>query len=133
MERTGILIVSPERDDTNGILSALADDESLLVTAVRTYREALFALGREHVGVILCNGVLPDGNWKDLLGQIAMMNEAPRLVVMAPPDNPALWAEAISLGAHDVLAKPVAPTEIRHVCSSASRSEPRMVAEPVAN
>jgi DNA-binding NtrC family response regulator len=95
--------------------------------AVRSYRAALIALVKEQV--IVCDDVLPDGSWKDLLGHMAMCNDAPRLIVMASPDNRTLWAEAISLGAYDVLAKPLARSEVRHLCSSATRT--RSITEPV--
>jgi len=132
MGRTGVLIVSSDAGDADGICSALAEDESLRVTVAGSYREALSALEKQQVAVIICDGFLPDGNWKDLLGRMAMMNDAPRLVILAGADNQALWAEAISLGAWDVLAKPVAAAEIRHVCSAARRSQQPAVVESVA-
>jgi DNA-binding NtrC family response regulator len=130
MARTGILVVSSEPGHTNAVISAIGDDGSFAVSAVPSYRAALFALAKQSVSLIICDQLLQDGSWKDLLGRIAMMNEPPRLVVMAAPENRTLWAEAISLGAYDVLAKPMAAGEIRHVCSSAQRSQP--VYEPVA-
>jgi DNA-binding NtrC family response regulator len=133
MTCTGILIVSSEPVAANVVASALSGDESLHVVAVRSYRAALCALAKEPVTIIICDDVLPDGSWKDLLGQIAMLNDAPRLIVMTPPDRGALWAEAISLGAYDVLTKPLAGSEVRQVCSSARRAETRWIGEPVAD
>jgi DNA-binding NtrC family response regulator len=109
-----VLVVSPERTVVNAAASALAG-YPLFITGVPSYRDALYVLARKHVAVILCDDHLPDGSWKDLLGQIALMPEPPRLVVMTAITNRAVSAEAINLGSYDVLATPVDQTEILQV------------------
>ena len=109
-----VLVVSPERSVIDVTVSALAR-HPLFITGVQSYRDALYVLVNKHIAVLLCDDNLPDGSWKDLLGQIAMMPEPPRLVVMAETSDRALCAEAINLGSHDVLAKPVDETEIKQV------------------
>ena len=52
----------------------------------------------------------------------AMVLEPPRLVVLASAANRTLWAEAINLGAYDVLAKPLDKTEVQQVVIRAWKS-----------
>jgi DNA-binding NtrC family response regulator len=113
-----VLVVSPNPSVIDVSVSALARHQ-ISITGVQSYRDALYVLVNRHVAVLLCDDNLPDGSWKDLLGQIAMMPEPPRLVVMAEISDRALCAEAINLGSHDVLAKPVDETEILHVVARA--------------
>jgi DNA-binding NtrC family response regulator len=110
-----VFVVSPERTVINAVASALAG-RPLFITGVQSYRDAMYVLAKKHIDVLLCDENLPDGSWKDLLGQIAMMAEPPpRLVVVAATTDRAVCAEAINLGCHDVLAKPVDETEIMKV------------------
>lgn len=113
MMMSDVLVVSPERSVINAAVSALAG-QPLFITGVQSYREAMCVLAKKHIAVLLCDENLPDGSWKDLLGQIAMMAEPPRLVVVAATDR-TVCAEAINLGCHDVLAKPVDETELMQV------------------
>jgi DNA-binding NtrC family response regulator len=114
MMMSDVLVVSPERSVINAAVSALAG-QPLFITGVQSYRDAMYVLVKKHIAVLLCDENLPDGSWKDLLGQIAMMAEPPRLVVVAATTDRAVCAEAINLGCHDVLAKPVDETEIMEV------------------
>jgi DNA-binding NtrC family response regulator len=114
MMMSDVLVVSPERSVINAAVSALAG-QPLFITGVQSYRDALYVLAKKHIDVLLCDENLRDGSWKDLLGQIAMMAEPPRLVVVAATTRRAVCAEAINLGCHDVLAKPVDETEVMQV------------------
>ena len=114
MMMSDVLVVSPERSVINAAVSALAG-QPLFITGVQSYRDAIYVLAKKHIAVLLCDEKLPDGSWKDLLGQIAMMAEPPRLIVMAATTDRAVCAEALSLGCHDVLAKPVDETELMQV------------------
>lgn len=116
--QSGILVVSSQRADLDALQSVLASDSLHLVT-VRSYREALSALSKENVSLILCDDALPDGNWKDLLGRIAMIPDSPPLVVFTAAANKTLRVEAIGLGAYDVLAKPIDRCEIQNVIGRA--------------
>jgi DNA-binding NtrC family response regulator len=116
--RESILVVTPDHDDIRVVQSAAAEQSAETVVA-HTYREALGATAKKTISLIFCQEGLPDGNWKDLLSRIVVDPEPPRLVVMAEPSDQALWAEAISLGAYDVIAKPVDIREAQHVISGA--------------
>jgi DNA-binding NtrC family response regulator len=76
-------------------------------TLARSYREAVTALGRDSFALVLCDERLPDGCWKDVLGRIAVLTEAPRLVMMASEPSEALYGEALNLGAWELLVRPI--------------------------
>ena len=116
--RESILVVTPDRADAEVIQSAAAEQSADTIVA-QTYREALGAAAKKTIPLIFSEQGLPDGNWKDLLSRILVDPEPPRLVVMAEPSDQALWAEAISLGAYDVIAKPVDMREAEHVIAAA--------------
>src|ERR687897_2501546 len=101
-----MLLVSSDCHDVSVAQSAAAE-EAVRTIVAKTYRDAVTTTAKEGIALILCEHALPDGNWKDLLGQIVMIPEPPPLVVVADPDHQALWAEAINLGAYDVIAKPI--------------------------
>src|SRR5215211_2597566 len=111
MSPHGILVVSSERAVANVAQSALAY-QSMSVMSVHSYREAMCALVKKHIVAILCDETLPDGSWKDIVGQIAMIQEPPLLLLLVSLSNRMLWAEAIDFGVYDVISKPLDPTEI---------------------
>jgi DNA-binding response OmpR family regulator len=84
-----------------------------------TYREALAQLGRLRVPVVLSEWKLPDGNWKDVLGQLAPMIERPRLIVFSRNADNRLWEEVLNLGACDLLITPFREHELVFAIGSA--------------
>jgi len=115
-----VLVVSPQRSVIDVAVSALARCPRS-ITGVQSYRDALYVLVNKHIAVLLCDDNLPDGSWKDLLGQIAMMPEPPRLVLMAETSDRALCAEAINLGFHDVCRNRVKRRWRRRACCTQAR------------
>ena len=109
-----VLLISTGRSDAE-VLRSVLDESTTQLTAVRCYREAVTALGRSVFAVIVCDERLPDGSWKDILGQIALLNDAPRLVVLASEPSESLYAEALNLGAWDLLLRPIKAEEARRV------------------
>ena len=84
------------------------------VISVCCYREALSCINRNRFALVFCEERLPDGRWLDLLSRFADMNEAPALILLAETEDAANWAEAIHVGARDVLVTPVSDTELQH-------------------
>jgi DNA-binding response OmpR family regulator len=50
--------------------------------------------------------------WTDLLDQINILAKAPSLIVASRLADERLWAEALNLGAWDVLVRPFDPLEL---------------------
>ena len=62
------LAISPSIEDLAFLEERFKEARWKLYIA-RTYREALAQLSRLRVPVVLSEWKLPDGNWKDVLGQ----------------------------------------------------------------
>lgn len=77
-----------------------------------TYRDALTILCLDRMPVVICRCCLPDANWKDVLSQIAVLPDAPRLIVTSHEPDDRLRAEVISLGGYDVLTAPLDRNEV---------------------
>jgi DNA-binding response OmpR family regulator len=65
---------------------------------------------------------LPPGSWKDVLEQVTILPDPPSLIVTSRLADERLWAEALNLGAYDVLAKPFDSAEAMRVIGAAWRA-----------
>ena len=94
---------------------------------------ALSALRREGIPVVLCDrDEMPDA-WKELLRQFASLSQPPCLIVTSRLADEYLWAEALNLGAYDVLARPFDAGEVvRSVNLARSHWQSRTAAPRVA-
>lgn len=82
--------------------------------------ESAWALLRRHrFPVVLCECDLKPDTWRELLERLLLLPEPPFLIVTSRLADERLWAEALNLGAYDVLAKPFEPTEVMRVVSMA--------------
>jgi len=59
--------------------------------------------------------------WRELLDRTRRLPHPPLVIVTSRLADEQLWAEALNLGAYDVLAKPYDRTEVTRVVSSAWR------------
>ena len=69
-------------------------------------------------GVVLTEAALPDGTWIDVL-QLARGAVDAAVIVTDRLADAHFWAEALNLGAYDVLAQPFYVSEVRRVLSNA--------------
>src|SRR5437867_7705788 len=77
------------------------------------------ALQGSRIPVVLCERDLLPGTWRAMLAQLMLMTCPPLLIVTSRLADEYLWAEALNLGAYDVLAKPFDLTEVVRVVSLA--------------
>jgi DNA-binding NtrC family response regulator len=106
-----ILSVSPHDQDHAPVQRLFGNSRWLVLTAsnISTAR----ALLQEHeTSVIVCESELMSGTWIDLLCHVQAMPHPPALIVTSRLADDRLWAEALNLGAYDVLAKPFERTEL---------------------
>jgi len=89
--------------------------------AARERRRALSCLARNPVQVVITEKDLPDWNWKKVLGDISLLASPPQLIVTSRDADDYLWAEALNVGAYDVLAQPFDRDEVERVVASARR------------
>jgi DNA-binding NtrC family response regulator len=86
-----------------------ADDVSSIASRLRN----------EAVPIMLCDQNSAAGNWKDVLHSMGSFQVPPMVIVTSRTADEYLWAEALNLGAYDVLSKPYHPAEVMRVLSMA--------------
>jgi CheY-like chemotaxis protein len=73
----------------------------------------------EPIPIVLCERQSLGGNWRDVLESVGRIPASPLLIVTSRTADEYLWAEALNLGAYDVLSKPYFPAEVIRVLSMA--------------
>ena len=89
------------------------------VTACSTLVSARTALRKAGVPIVVCESDLRPGTWKDVLEELRTLPDPPFLIVTSRLADERLWAEALNLGAYDVLAKPFDGTEVTRIVGMA--------------
>jgi DNA-binding NtrC family response regulator len=116
--RSGVLLVSPYPQDAQ-LLAQMLDRVSLPLIHAPSLKEASGMLETGNFQVVLTEAILDDGTWLDVLQ--AARSSGTELVVTHPWADAKLWAEAINMGAYDLLAQPFHETEVQRVLAGASR------------
>lgn len=106
-----VLSVSPHEHD-HAALQSIVDHSSWLLLKADSLSSAFFLLGKHDISVVLCERDLRPGAWTDLLDGICDIPRPPSLIVTSRLADDRLWAEALNLGAWDVLAKPFDRMEV---------------------
>ena len=125
-EIISILSVSPFEEDhitLDALLNRPADrtraESEWNIRATSTVQEGLVELRDDRISVVLSERDLLPGTWKDILAELQPVPDPPMLIVTSRLADEHLWAEALNLGAYDVLAKPFDQEEVIRVLSSA--------------
>src|SRR5258708_6771565 len=116
-----LLAVSACREN-HVFLKQVFRDTNWELREARTYRDALMILCTDRMPVVICESCLPDGNWKDILSQVAVLPDAPRLIVTSREPDERLWAEVLNMGGYDVLTTPFEKDEVIRAVSWSSPS-----------
>ncbi len=120
--RTGVLFVTPHREDAT-VLSRMLGSLPVLLEHVADLQHARAAIQAEPYPVILTEATLPDGTWRDVLDMVRGIVPGPAVIVTDPSADAHFWAEALNLGAYDLIAQPFTTAEVRRILSYAcSRS-----------
>jgi DNA-binding response OmpR family regulator len=77
-----------------------------------TLADSFASLQQPNIAIVICDDDLSPGTWREMVRHISRMDDPPLLIVTARLADERLWAEALNLGAHDVLARPFDPTEV---------------------
>ena len=124
-----VLSISPMEEDhffLQDILKRLQvtldPSRRFTVNPCATLAYGLAALRKRQFEVVVCEQDLPPGSWKDVIEQVTILPNPPSLIVTSRLADERLWAEALNLGAYDVLAKPFDRTEVMRVVSAAWRA-----------
>jgi DNA-binding NtrC family response regulator len=81
-------------------------------------------LNRQDYDVILTEAALPDGKWQDVLHLARDGPRATEVIVTDPQADARFWAEALNLGAYDLLAQPFYEPEVRRILYNACSRPP---------
>jgi|SRR5579872_1178856 len=113
---SAVLFVSPYPQDALTLARMLDNVPSLIHAA--SVKEAASKLETARFQTVLTEATLEDGTWLDLLQLSRSLNTL--VIVTHPWADVRFWAEAINMGAYDVLAQPFNRTEVRRVLGAAS-------------
>jgi PleD family two-component response regulator len=80
-----------------------------------TWKDGTEVLARYRPQVVICEAFLPDADWKRVLGQISLLKDAPRLIVLSSHADESLWSEVLNSGGYDLLIKPLVEDEVVRV------------------
>jgi two-component system response regulator PilR (NtrC family) len=118
MMKCGILFVSGRHEDARR-LSRMLDALPLRIDHVDSIERARAKLRQEDYDVILTEAALPDGSWLDALLLARDCARDLEVIVTDPQADARFWAEALNLGAYDLLAQPFYEPEVRRILSNA--------------
>jgi CheY-like chemotaxis protein len=122
-----VLSVSPMAEDHTSLSTIFeqseltCSDSKWQLRPCATVESAIGALCHERIPLIVTERDLAPGSWREILENILLLPDPPVLIVTSRLADEYLWAEALNLGAHDVLAKPFDTSEVVRVLGSAWR------------
>lgn len=114
-----LLIVSPDDQDHSSLRHILKRHYQLHNASGR--QDAVSFVRRYRPKVVICEQVLADGSWRDLLVDLQAEQDPPQLIVSSRVADNRLWAEVLNLGGYDLLMKPFSAPEVSHVVMMAAR------------
>ncbi len=82
---------------------------------------ALRCLDRYPIDVVIAETNVPEWSWKHVLRDLQDRQQPTQLIVTSRHADDRLWAEALNLGAFDVLAQPFDRKEVQCAVESARR------------
>jgi DNA-binding NtrC family response regulator len=98
-----VLSISPI-DEDHLSLEAILGNSTFTLFKARDINSALMLLQQRDIAVVLCQRDLLPGTWIDVLEHIEALPIPASLIVTSRLADEQLWAEALNLGAWDVLA-----------------------------
>ncbi len=115
---SGILYVSPHREDAT-VVSRMLASLSVSIEYVADVKQARTKMQGRIYEVILSAVNLPDGTWLDVLDLTRRLAPHSELIVTDRDADARFWAEALNLGAYDLIAQPFATSEVQRILSNA--------------
>jgi DNA-binding NtrC family response regulator len=121
-----VLSVSPNDEDCVSLERIFHESDRTVYTqsewtviASPTLASAFSVLQDVTVPIVFCESDMLPGTWREMLEHISLLPDPPLLIVTSRLADARLWAEALNLGAYDVLAKPFDATEVIRIVSVA--------------
>jgi DNA-binding NtrC family response regulator len=118
-ELNSVLCVSPNSEDCASLQNILKSGWAVIGRA--TVASALSILREIPIPIVICDCDVFSGGWEEMLARISLLPDPPLLIVASRLADARLWAEALNLGAWDVLAKPFDAEEVVRTLSIAGQ------------
>jgi DNA-binding NtrC family response regulator len=131
MRVSGVLFISPFTEDA-ARLSEMLRPMPLWLTHVRNLEHARATLQENQYDVILTEADLGEGGWLDVLQLARQFSPNCEVVVTDALADGRLWAEALNLGAYDLVAQPFSKAEVQRILRNACSSQPQIPQAMVA-
>lgn len=121
--RSRVLYISGHPEDARE-LTRMLFDLPVALHYVKSLRLARRKLQQHHYSVVLTDSILPDGTWLDALHLAQKVTQELQVIVTDPQADARFWAEALNLGAYDLLTQPFYKPEVRRILSNACSRMP---------
>jgi DNA-binding NtrC family response regulator len=113
-----VLSVSPIQED-HETLEGLLSRTNWKIQRANSLSSGLARLRQNRVPVVISERDLLPGTWQEIFVEAAQSPLPPFVIVTSRLADESLWAEALNIGAYDVLAKPLDAQEVVRVVSLA--------------
>ncbi len=114
-----VLSVSPNEEDCVSLERIFKSDWTVIASA--TVASALSVLREKPIPIVICDCEITPGTWEEILNLISFLPDPPLLIVTSRLADERLWAEALNLGAWDVLTKPFDTDEVIRIVNIAGQ------------
>ena len=114
-----VLSVSPNDEDCLALERIFKSDWT--VVAGSSIASILSVLREIPIPIVICDCDVSFGSWSEMLERISLLPDPPLFIVTSRLADERLWAEALNLGAWDVLAKPFEADEVIRIVSIAGQ------------
>ena len=116
--KSQVLCICGHRDDARK-LSLMLEALPVALEHARTLAQARAKLLNTDYEVVLTESAFPGGTWLDVLHLIREVPRDVRVVVTDPQADARFWAEALNLGAFDLITQPFDEYEVRRIVQNA--------------
>jgi DNA-binding NtrC family response regulator len=113
-----VLFIS-ERPKDARLLTRMVRQLPLVLDHVPTIQHARNLLSQKQYDVVLTESALSDGSWLDVLHLVREGSHRSEVIVTDPVADAQFWAEALNLGAYDLVAQPFYGPEVRRILANA--------------
>ena len=116
--RSRILFISGRKQDARRLTQMLHEMDVALDHA-ESVQHARAQLRQGTYQVVLTEAALPDGQWLEVLALAREAAPEPQVIVTDSNADSHFWAEALNLGAFDLLVQPFDENEVRRILDNA--------------
>lgn len=113
-----VLLVAGESGERSRLQAMLQEANCRVLLCARG-RDAMELV--EFASVVIFEAPLPDCRWQEILHAMQSMDRPPAVIVTSSQAAGTLWAEAVNLGAFDVITQPIRADEALHAVRGAHR------------